>query len=294
MSVIGFIGLGIMGRPMAGNLIAGGHVVHLFSRSGVPEDLAAAGGITMATAAAVAEACDLIITMLPDTSDVEEVLFGADGVAAGLGGGELVIDMSSIAPEATRDFAKRIQALGCEYLDAPVSGGELGAREGSLTIMVGGTQEAFDRARPVFELLGHTVTLVGGNGDGQIAKICNQIIVALTIEAVGEALVFASRAGADPARVREALLGGFAASRILEVHGTRMIERSFEPGFRIELHRKDLALALSAAQAMGMSLPATAMVDELFASCVERGEGGSDHSALVRAIERLAGHAIAG
>jgi 2-hydroxy-3-oxopropionate reductase len=292
MSDIGFIGLGIMGKPTAANLIKGGHTLHLQSRSGVPAELTAAGGRACDSAKAVAQKADIVILMLPDTPDVERVLFGTNGVAEGLRPGKLVIDMSSIAPLATKDFAGRINALGCDYLDAPVSGGEVGAKNAALTIMVGGPQAAFERAQPVFELMGKNITLVGGNGDGQTCKVANQIIVALNIEAVAEALLFAAKAGADPAKVRQALLGGFAASRVLEVHGERMIKRTFDPGFRIELHQKDLGLALAGARALGLSLPNTASAQELFNACAANGGAKWDHSAMVRALERLANHEV--
>ena len=293
MSNIGFVGLGIMGKPMAANLIKGGHTLYLNSRSGVPQELTAAGGKACGTAKEVAQKSDIIITMVPDTPDVEKALFGAGGVAEGLSKGKTVIDMSSISPMETKKYAKKINDLGCEYLDAPVSGGEVGAKNAALTIMVGGTQAAFDKVKPVFEAMGKNITLVGGNGDGQTCKVCNQIIVALNIEAVGEALLFASKAGADPAKVRQALMGGFAASRILEVHGERMVKRTFDPGFRIELHQKDLSLALSGARAMGMSLPNTATAQELFNACVANGGAKWDHSALVRALEKMANHEVA-
>ena len=292
---IGFIGLGIMGRPMAANLIGAGHT--LFLKSGarpVPADLIAAGGQACDSAGAVARQADIVILMLPDTPQVEAVLFGPGGVAEGLTPGKTVIDMSSISPIATKDFARRINDLGCDYLDAPVSGGEVGAKAGSLTIMVGGPEAAFARARPLFEAMGKTITLVGGNGDGQTTKVANQIIVALTIEAVAEALVFAAKAGADPARVRRALMGGFAASRVLEVHGERMVTRSFDPGFRIALQQKDLNLALQGARALGVALPNTATAQELFNTCAAHGGGAWDHSAMVRALELMSGHAIAG
>ena len=293
MSNIGFIGLGIMGKPMAANLIKAGHTLFLNSRSGVPQELIAAGGKACANAKEVAQKADIIITMVPDTPDVEKALFGTGGVAEGLSKGKTVIDMSSISPMETKKYAKKINDLGCEYLDAPVSGGEVGARNATLTIMIGGTQAAFDKVKPVFEAMGKNITLVGGNGDGQTCKVCNQIIVALNIEAVGEALVFASKAGADPAKVRQALMGGFAASRILEVHGERMIKRTFDPGFRIELHQKDLSLALAGARAMGMSLPNTATAQELFNACTASGGAKWDHSALVRALEKMANHEVA-
>jgi 2-hydroxy-3-oxopropionate reductase len=231
--------------------------------------------------------------MLPDTPDVETVLFGSEGVAEGLTPGKIVVDMSSISPIATKDFAKRIAKRGCSYLDAPVSGGEVGAKAATLTIMVGGSPDIFERVRPLFEALGRNVTLVGENGDGQTAKVANQIIVALTIEAVGEALLFASKAGANPAKVRQALMGGFASSKILEVHGGRMIERNFEPGFRIDLHRKDLKLALEAARTLNLFLPNTAACNELFNSAVAVGGAGWDHSGLVRVLEKMASHEVA-
>jgi 2-hydroxy-3-oxopropionate reductase len=288
MSDVGFIGLGIMGRPMAANLIAAGHRLFLHSRSGVPQALVEAGGIACADAAEVAARADIVILMVPDTPDVERVLFGARGVAEGLSAGKCVMDMSSISPIATKAFAARIAALGCDYVDAPVSGGEVGAKAASLTIMCGGSEPAFARVMPLLERMGRNITRVGEVGDGQTCKVCNQIIVALNIEAVAEALVFAAKAGADPARVREALMGGFAASRVLEVHGERMVRRTFDPGFRIELHQKDLSLALAGARAMGMSLPNTATAQELFGACVGMGAGRQDHSAMVRALEALA------
>jgi len=289
MSNIGFIGLGIMGKPMALNLIKGGHKLFLNSRSGVPQELTAAGGTACANAKEVAQKSDIIILMVPDTPDVEKVLFSANGVSDGLAAGKTVIDMSSISPLETKKYAKRINELGCEYLDAPVSGGEVGAKNAALTIMVGGTQAAFDKVKPVFELMGKNITL----GDGQTCKVANQIIVALNIEAVGEALLFASKAGADPAKVRQALMGGFAASRILEVHGERMIKRTFDPGFRIELHQKDLSLALAGARALGVSLPNTATAQELFNACSANGGAKWDHSAMVRALEKMANHEVA-
>jgi 2-hydroxy-3-oxopropionate reductase len=296
MSNIGFIGLGIMGKPMAANLIKGGHTLYLNSRSGVAKELTDAGGKACASAKEVAQKADIIIIMVPDTPDVEKVLFGANGVAEGLGAngkGKTVIDMSSISPIETKTYAKKIAALGCEYVDAPVSGGEVGAKNAALTIMCGGSQAAFDKVKPLFELMGKNITLVGGVGDGQTCKVCNQIIVALNIEAVSEALVFASKAGADPAKVRQALMGGFAASRILEVHGERMIKRTFDPGFRIELHQKDLSLALAGARAMGVSLPNTATAQEMFNACVAQGGAKWDHSGMVKALETLANHPVA-
>jgi 2-hydroxy-3-oxopropionate reductase len=286
---IGFIGLGVMGRPMAGHLIDAGHTLFLNRVKAASQPLVDKGGKPADTAKALAEASDIIILMVPDTPDVEAVLFDKDGVAEGLTPGKLVIDMSSIAPVATKEFAKRIEALGCDYLDAPVSGGEVGARNAALTIMVGGKQAAFDRALPVFQKLGKTITLIGGSGDGQTAKVANQIVVGLTIEAIAEALTFARKAGADVSKVREALMGGLAASRILEVHGERMIKRTFDPGFRIRLHRKDLTLAIDAAKALDLTLPNTAATQQLMNSAVARGDGDKDHSALIRTLEALAG-----
>jgi 2-hydroxy-3-oxopropionate reductase len=293
MTNVGFIGLGVMGRPMVGHLIAAGYPLYAYSRSGVPAELINNGAIVCSNSSEVAECAEILITMLPDTSDVETVLFGSQGVIEGLTRGKIVVDMSSISPIATKDFARRIAKKGCSYLDAPVSGGEIGARTATLTIMVGGSPEIFEHVRPLFEVLGRNVTLIGENGDGQTAKIANQIIVALTVEAVGEALLFASKAGANPAKVRQALMGGFASSKILEVHGSRMIERNFEPGFRIELHRKDLNLALEGARKLALSLPNTAACQELFNSAVAAGGARWDHSGLVRVLEKMANHELA-
>ena len=293
MNNVGFIGLGIMGRPMAANLMKGGHTLYLYSRSGVAPELTAVGGKACATAKEVAQQAEIIITMVPDTPDVEKVLFGRDGVAEGLFAGKIVVDMSSISPIETKTFAKKINALGCEYVDAPVSGGEVGAKNAALTIMVGGTEAAFEKAKPIFALMGKNITLVGDVGAGQTCKVCNQIIVALNIEAVAEALLLASKAGVDPGRVRQALMGGFAFSRVLEVHGERMIKRTFDPGFRIELHQKDLNLALAFARALKMSLPNTATAQELFSACQAQGGGKWDHSAMVKALEALANHPVA-
>jgi 2-hydroxy-3-oxopropionate reductase len=288
---LGFIGLGIMGAPMAGHLLAAGHQLFVRTRSKVPEALA--GATVCASAMEVAQRADIVFTMLPDTPDVEAVLFGKEGVAAGLSQGKTVVDMSSISPIETKAFAQKINALGCDYLDAPVSGGEVGAKAASLTIMIGGPEATFERIKPLFERMGKNITLVGGNGDGQTTKVANQIIVALNIAAVGEALVFASKAGADPAKVRQALMGGFASSRILEVHGDRMIKRTFNPGFRIGLHQKDLSLALAGARALGVALPQTAGAAQLMQACAANGMQDLDHSALVRALELMANHEVA-
>lgn len=289
---IGFIGLGIMGTPMVMNLIAAGHQLFVHTRSKMPAPIAQSNATICLNAQGVAERADIIITMLPDTPDVETVLFGDKGVVAGLSAGKVVIDMSSISPIATKQFAQRINKLGCEYLDAPVSGGEVGAINATLSIMVGASESAFERVKPVLEVLGKNITLVGRNGDGQTAKVANQIIVALNIEAVSEALLFAARAGADPAKVREALMGGFASSKVLEVHGDRMVKRTFQPGFRIALHQKDLNLALSTARTLGLSLPNTATAQELFNACSAHGGMGWDHSAMVRALENMANFEI--
>ncbi|MEA9603940.1 2-hydroxy-3-oxopropionate reductase [Polynucleobacter sp. JS-JIR-II-c23] len=289
---LGFVGLGIMGAPMAGHLVNAGHEVFINTRSKVPEGLASSSAVQCSSPQEVASKADIIFTMVPDTPDVEKVLFGDNGIASGLTKGKIVVDMSSISPISTKEFAKKINALGCEYLDAPVSGGELGAKNATLSIMVGGDEGVFEKVKPVFELMGKNINLVGGNGDGQTAKVANQIIVALNIEAVAEALLFASKAGADPAKVRQALMGGFASSKILEVHGERMVKRTFDPGFRIELHQKDLNLALNSARSLGVSLPNTATAQELFNSCAAHGGKAWDHSAMVRALEKLANFEI--
>ena len=293
MTKVGFIGLGIMGGPMAGHLQAGGCKLYLHDVKNPPLALVEGGATVCTNAAEVAKRADIIIVMVPDTPQVEEVLFGENGVASALEPGKVVVDMSSISPLATKEFAKKINKRGCDYLDAPVSGGEVGAKAATLTIMAGGPQEAFDRVLPLFQMIGKNITLVGANGDGQTAKVANQIIVALTIQAVSEALLFASKAGADPGRVREALMGGFAASRILEVHGERMVKRTFAPGFRIALHQKDLNLALQGAKSLGVTLPNTAITQELMNSCAANGLAQLDHSALCQAIERMSNHAIA-
>jgi 2-hydroxy-3-oxopropionate reductase len=288
---IAFIGLGIMGQPMAENLAKAGHTIIAPDRASLRPEARSAFTI-VADATEATKRAEVIILMVPDTPDVERVLFGEKGVAAGLSAGKLVIDMSSISPTATKEFASRVNALGCDYLDAPVSGGEVGARNAALTIMVGGPEAAFERALPLFQAMGKNITLVGPNGAGQTTKVANQIIVALNIEAVAEALVFASKAGADPAKVRQALMGGFANSRILEVHAERMINRTFNPGFRIKLHQKDLNLALQSAKELGVALPNTASAQQLFSACAAMGGDGWDHSGLVQALEALANHKL--
>jgi 2-hydroxy-3-oxopropionate reductase len=293
MSKVGFIGLGIMGAPMAGHLLAGGHELFVYDLRPPDRSLLDQGATLCASGKEVAQKSDIVILMVPDTPHVAAALFDPDGVAAGLAKGKIVVDMSSISPVETKVYAQKINALGCAYLDAPVSGGEVGAKAASLTIMVGGPEETFEQVKPLFALMGKNITLVGGNGDGQTCKVANQIIVALNIEAVAEALLFASKMGADPAKVRQALMGGFASSRILEVHGERMIKRTFDPGFRIELHQKDLNLALSSARAIGVALPNTATAQELFNACSAHGGKAWDHSAMVRALELLAHHEVA-
>jgi 2-hydroxy-3-oxopropionate reductase len=294
---LGFIGLGIMGAPMAQHLMNAGHQLYVSKQRSVPDAIASGKAIQCDSIAAVTAKSEIVFVMVPDTPDVEQVLFGDDGIAASLdqvgGAGKIIVDMSSISPLATKTFAKRIKELGADYIDAPVSGGEVGAKAATLTIMCGGSDEAFEKVKPLFEVMGKNITLIGGNGDGQTAKVANQIIVALTIAAVGEALVFASKAGADPAKVRQALMGGFASSRILEVHGERMIKRTFAPGFRMKLHQKDLNLALQGARELGVSLPQTASAAQLMQACAANGMADFDHSALVKALELMADHQVA-
>ena len=289
---IGFIGLGIMGAPMAGHLLKAGHQLFVYTLGKVPEEIASGRATQCLSAKGVAERADIIITMVPDTSDVAEALFGEAGVAKGLTAGKVVVDMSSISPVETKQFAKKIEALGCDYLDAPVSGGDVGAKNAALSIMVGGKVDVFERVKPVFELMGKNITLVGGSGDGQTCKVANQIVVALTINAVAEGLLFAAKAGADAAKVRQALMGGLATSRILDILGDRMIKRSFDPGFRIALHQKDLNLALGAAKSLGLALPATSHAQQLFSACVSHGGAAWDHSGMVRALEKLSNFEI--
>jgi 2-hydroxy-3-oxopropionate reductase len=291
---VGFIGLGIMGSPMALHLLNAGHELFVHTRGKVPESVASSSATRCENAAQITLNSEVVFTMVPDTPDVESVLFGKNGIADGLTGGtgmerKVIVDMSSISPLATKAFALRINALGADYIDAPVSGGEVGAKAASLTIMCGGSADVFDKVRPLLDKLGKNITLVGGNGDGQTTKVANQIIVALNIAAIGEALVFAAKAGADPTKVRQALMGGFASSRILEVHGERMIKRTFTPGFRIRLHQKDLGLALQGARELNVALPQTAGAAQLMQVCAANGMGEMDHSALVRAIEIMSG-----
>jgi 2-hydroxy-3-oxopropionate reductase len=294
MTAIGFIGTGIMGRPMAGHLQTAGHELFIVKHeSEPPAQLTDRGAVICDSCRQIAERADVIITMVPDTPDVADVLFGPDGVAEASIHGKTIVDMSTVSPIETIEFARRINDLGGDYLDAPVSGGDVGAQNATLTIMVGGSTKTFERIRPLFELMGQNVTHVGENGAGQTCKAANQIIVAMTIQAVSEALLFASKAGVDPARVREALMGGFASSRILEVHGERMIQRAFDPGFRVGLHKKDLNLTLSGARELGVSLPGTALAQELFNACDGNGWAELDHSAMIRVLEKMADHELA-
>ena len=293
MAKIGFIGLGIMGKPMAGQLIKEGHTLYVYDVVEAPVlELRGRGAVVCKNSREAAGNSEIVFLMLPDTPDVEQALFGPDGVASGIRAGSIVVDMSSISPIATRKFAEKLGAMGVEMLDAPVSGGQVGAENATLSIMVGGKPEVFEKVKPYLERMGKNIVLIGGNGDGQVCKVANQIVVALTLEAVSEALVFASKAGTDVAKVREALLGGFAQSKILEVHGERMIKRTFEPGFRIRLHQKDLNLALQAGRELGVPLPNSASTQQLFTAVAAEGGIDLDHSALVKAIEKMAGHAI--
>jgi 2-hydroxy-3-oxopropionate reductase len=295
MAKIGFIGLGIMGKPMSGHLVKAGHEVSVYDlNSAHVQELTAKGASACKSSKEVAQKSDIIFIMVQDTPDVEAVLFGKDGVAEGLKANSIVVDMSSISPIATKEFAKKLGGMKVEMLDAPVSGGQVGAENATLSIMVGGKAEVFEKIKPYFQLMGKNIVHVGGNGDGQTCKVANQIVVALNIEAVGEALLFASKAGADPVKVRAALLGGFAHSRILELHGERMLNRTFNPGFRIRLHQKDLNLALQSARSMGVSLPNTATAQELFNAVAAHGGIDLDHSAMVLALENLANHKVKG
>jgi 2-hydroxy-3-oxopropionate reductase len=295
MAEIGFIGLGIMGKPMAGHLVAAGHTVHVYDLlAEAVKELCTKGAKACRSCKEVGQKSNIIFIMVPDTPDVEAVLFGRDGLTEGLKSGSIVVDMSSISPIATKEFAKKLTAMGVKMLDAPVSGGQVGAENATLSIMVGGPLEVFNEVKPYFERMGKNIVHIGGHGDGQTCKVANQIVVALTIEAVAEALLFASKAGADPVKVRAALLGGFAQSRILDLHGERMIKRKFDPGFRVRLHQKDLNLALQAARSMGLSLPNTATAQELFNAVEAQGGSDLDHSAMVLALEKLANHTVTG
>jgi 2-hydroxy-3-oxopropionate reductase len=292
---IGFIGLGIMGRPMARNLVKAGHelVVHSRSRGPVDELVAESAAVTAATSPrAVAEQVDTVITMLPDSPDVRAVVFGDDGLAGALRPGSLLIDMSTIAPATAQEVHAALAGRGASALDAPVSGGEAGAIAGSLSIMVGGAEADFERALPILQGVGKTIVHVGGPGAGQTVKACNQIVVAITYAAVSEALVLGAKAGVDPAKIVQVLNGGLAASRILELKGPSMVERRFQPGFRVDLHRKDLNIALATGREQQVPLLTTAVVAQLFEGLAAAGRGDLDHSALVTLVEDLAGHRV--
>ena len=290
---IGFIGLGIMGKPMAYNLMKAGYELVISNRNPVPADeLAAEGATTVGSPQAVAEQSDVVITMLPDSPHVRTVVTGENGVLAGAKAGTLVIDMSTISPVVTQEVAQAAQARGVRMLDAPVSGGDVGAQQGTLSIMVGGSAEDFAQAKPIFGVLGKTIVHVGGIGAGQVVKACNQIVVALTIEAVSEALVLGSKAGVDPAVILQVLSGGLAANRVMEVRGPNFLKHDFRPGFKIALHHKDLGIALAAGREYGVALPVTAIVDQMLQAVKLRGQGDQDHSALLTLIEDWAQHRI--
>src|SRR5947209_382068 len=292
-TTIGFIGLGIMGKPMAHNLMKAGYKLVVYNRSQAPvKELAADGATGADSPKAVASQSDVVITMLPDSPQVQEVMTGKEGVLAGAKAGTLVIDMSTISPVVTQEVAKAALAQGVRMLDAPVSGGDVGAQQGTLSIMVGGSAEDFEQAKPIFEVLGKTVVHVGGTGAGQVVKACNQIVVALTIEAVSEALVLGSKAGVDPAIIIKVLSGGLAANRVMEVRGPNFLQHNFQPGFKIALHHKDLGIALSAGREYGVALPVTAIVDQMLQALKQRGQGDQDHSAILTLIEDLAQHQI--
>jgi 2-hydroxy-3-oxopropionate reductase len=290
---VGFIGLGIMGRPMALNLLRAGYLLVVHNRTREKEsELVSEGAESATSPRAVASACEVLITMLPDSPDVEAVYFGEDGVLAGAQSGQLLIDMSSIAPAVARAVYDAAREVGADALDAPVSGGDVGARDGTLSIMVGGSDDAFNRARPLFDVLGKTVVHMGDAGAGQTAKACNQILVAVTIEAVSEALVLASKAGVDPERLIEVLSGGLAGNKVMEVRRRNFLEHDFTPGFKLELHHKDLGIALRTARELGVYVPTTAIVDQMLAALKAAGDGGLDHSALLKVIEQASGHEI--
>ncbi len=287
---IGFIGPGIMGRPMALNLMKGGHKLWVYARR--PEatrELVAAGATACATPAEVAQHTDVIFTIVSDTPDVESVIFGENGVAHQMRKGSVVVDMSTISPTATKVFAERLAKQGADMLDAPVSGGEAGAISGTLSIMVGGKQSVFERVKPLFELMGKNIVHVGDNGSGQVAKACNQIVVAVTIEAVAEALTFARKNGTDAAKVREALMGGFAGSKVMEVHGKRMLDNEFKPGFKVGLHQKDMRIVMETAHQLGLALPAAALVTQHLNALMGSGDTNLDSAAVVKVVARMSG-----
>jgi 2-hydroxy-3-oxopropionate reductase len=291
---VGFIGLGIMGRPMAKNLMEAGYELVLHNRSPEKaEELAKEGNATAAgSPREVAEACDIIITMLPDSPDVEAVVVGEGGVLEGIRDGALLVDMSTISPVVTEELSEKVREKGASMLDAPVSGGDVGAIDGALSIMVGGSEEDFERARPLFDVMGKVATHVGPIGAGQVVKACNQIVVALTIEAVSEALVLGSRGGVAPEKLVEALSGGLAGSAVMEAKKEKFFSHDFEPGFRIELHHKDLGIALAAGREYSVALPVTAIVDQMLEASKAKGRGDQDHSALLTLLEEAAQHEI--
>ncbi|HYA20603.1 MAG TPA: 2-hydroxy-3-oxopropionate reductase [Burkholderiales bacterium] len=285
---VGFVGLGIMGKPMALNLTKGGHSLCVYARRAeAMKPLQDAGANPCSSPKEAAEKSEVTIVMVSDTSDVEEVVLGTNGLIHGGKRGSVAVDMSTISPVATREMALKLAAKGIEMLDAPVSGGEVGAINGTLSIMVGGKPDVFSRVKPLFECLGKNIVLTGGNGAGQVTKACNQIVVALTIEAVGEALTFARKNGVDPAKVREALLGGFANSKILEVHGKRMLDNEFKPGFKVRLHQKDMRIVMETAHKLGLALPGAALVTQHMNALMGAGEGELDSAALVKVVERM-------
>ena len=293
MEKVGFVGLGIMGKPMAHNLIEAGCELVVYNRSQEKaEELAEQGAEVAGSPKEIAEQSRVIITMLPDSPEVEEVLAGENGIFEGIREGSLVVDMSTISPVVTRQLAEQARKTGAGMLDAPVSGGESGAKEGTLSIMVGGTEEDFERVRPLFEILGQTIVHVGDSGTGQVVKACNQIVVALTIEAVSEALVLGSKGGVEPAKVIEVLSGGLAGNKVMEAKRENFLSHNFNPGFRVELHRKDLGIALAAGREYGTPLPAAAAVEQVLGALVAKGSGGKDHSAILTFVEDLAQHEI--
>jgi 2-hydroxy-3-oxopropionate reductase len=290
---IGFIGLGIMGGPMAQNLIEAGYELVLYTRTiEKAEEIAGDEAAVAGSPKEVAESGDIVITMLPDSPQVEEVVAGEDGVLEGIKEGALLVDMSTISPVVTRELAAKVEERGASMLDAPVSGGDVGAQQGTLSIMVGGGEEDFERAKPLFEVMGQAVTHVGETGAGQTAKAANQIVVALTIEAVSEALVLGSKAGVAPEKIIEALSGGLAGSNVMEAKREKFLSHDFDPGFRIELHHKDLGIALAAGREYGVSLPVTAVVDQMLEALKAKGRGDRDHSAILTLIEDQAQHEV--
>lgn len=292
-STVGIIGLGIMGKPMARNLLQTGFPLVVHNRhQDVTAELVALGARSADLPREIAALCDVVITMLPDTSVVEEVLTGPEGILTGAHEGLIAIDMSTISPVVTRTLAARLAQHGVTMLDAPVSGGDRGAIAATLSIMVGGPAEAFQRCLPIFQALGKTIVHVGESGAGQVVKACNQVVVALTIEAISEALVLGSKAGVDPASILRVLGGGLAANRFMELRGPSMIEHDFAPGGRVRFHHKDLGIALALARTTGTPLPVTALVDQMFASLEATGRGDLDHSALLTYLEDLAAHRI--